>query len=444
MKKINFKKIILILILITAVFFSFLYLEYRKKDTNESKVINFINDFNPFKKNIEKTENDIDADYPFFDLISETEFDFEKPAEKLTKISNLAVAGYGVFMKERFIEMPIITPNKEEENEVIEKKEIKAPPTELVSFLRYVDKKTGNVFQTFADKIDERRISDNFIPQIHEAFVGNNGETAILRYLKNDEKTIETILINLPPELLGGDLAPNGKPSVSFLPENITDFSISQDGLNIFYLFNIENYSFGISALTSGEKKVQVFLSPFTEWLSAWSNNQNISMTSKPAAQVPGFMYLINVNKKDLTKILGDINGLTTLISPNNKMVLYGDDNLSLNIYNLETGSKHPVGARTLPEKCVWNKNGTLIYCAVPQNILSGKYPDSWYQGLISFNDSIWKIDPFLKTASFITNLENSNGLQNIDGIKLMVSEDEKYLFLINKKDFSFWRLNLN
>ena len=66
---------------------------------------------------------------------------------------------------------------------------------------------------------------------------------------------------------------------------------------------------------------------------------------------------------------MGNINGLTTLTSPNGKLVLYSNDNLSLNVYHTDTKVANILGVKTLPEKCVWGKISDFVYCAVPKSI---------------------------------------------------------------------------
>ena len=95
--------------------------------------------------------------------------------------------------------------------------------------LRYVDKATGNIYQTFADKIDERKFSSSVIPRVYEAFFGNEGESVIMRYLKTDNRTIETFVGALPKEFLGSDSVGTNEIKGSFLPENISDISVSPD-----------------------------------------------------------------------------------------------------------------------------------------------------------------------------------------------------------------------
>ena len=84
--------------------------------------------------------------------------------------------------------------------------------------LRYVDRATGNIYQTFADKIEEKKFSSTIIPMVYEAFFGNNGNSVIMRYLKQDAKTIITFVGALPKEFLGADTTSDTEIKGAFLP----------------------------------------------------------------------------------------------------------------------------------------------------------------------------------------------------------------------------------
>jgi hypothetical protein len=373
----------------------------------------------------------------------------EEQVSLLQKVSSFPIAGYSVFNRERFIEVPEMSPavttatqTTTNTNTATTKEAAPAiitPPTETVQVLKYTEKATGNVYQTYVDKIDERKISSNTIPTVHESFFAGNGESVIMRYLQGTS-TIETFMKNLPKEILGGDAIENLQNPGTFLPENITDLSISPDSSQIFYLFNTQNYSIGVTASANGDGKTQVFASPFTEWLSQWPNDRMITLTTKPSSNVPGYMYAVDPIKKDFNKILGGINGLTTLTSPNGKLVLYNTNNLSLYVYNTETGDSQPLSIKTLPEKCTWLKSSVEIYCAVPKNIPSGQYPDSWYMGEISFSDNIWYVDMNSNNTSIVLDTE---GKEDLDMTKVTIDDSQNNLFFINKKDSYLWKLEL-
>jgi len=386
------------------------------------------------------------------------------PNIKLKKVSSIPIAGYVVFSDERLKAIPVVTPNGTPTTNssttpsgtnttqnttgttgIQKTTKPTPPPTEFAPALRYVDRATGNIYETFADTINETQFTNTVIPRVHDAYFGNKCQTVAMRYLGDDGKTIETFIGSLPKEILGDDSTNINQLKGSFLPENITQFNVSPDTTKLFYLFNLgeNDTSAGMTTDSLGNKKVQVFSSPFTEWTSWWPNSSMITLTTKPSTGVPGYMYTVNPDKKDLNKILGNINGLTTLTSPNGKLVLYSDNNLSLNIYNISTNQTNPTGLKTLSEKCTWNKTSDAIYCAVPNSIDQTGYPDIWYQGVVSFTDDIWKINITDGTTSLISDPSSEKGT-NIDGIKLALDDNGNYLFFINKKDSYLWELNLN
>ena len=377
----------------------------------------------------------------------------ETPAAKLIKVSSMPVAGFGLFSKERLKDVPIVVLEAEGSAAGASKvgtgtKKPAPPLTEFMPAVRYVAKATGNIFQTFADKILERKFSGTTIPKVHEAYFGNRGESVAMRYLKSDDRTIETFVGIIPKELLGADTSGNNEVKGTFLPNNVKDISVSPDGLKIFYLFmstnNSEESMIGTVLNLRDNRKVQIFDSSFTEWLPWWPNSNTITLSTKPSANIPGYMYTIDAGGKNLSKILGNINGLTTLAAPNGKLILYGDSLLSISLYHTDTRNSNALGLKTLPEKCVWGRGSDVIYCAVPKSVdFSKAYPDSWYQGDVSFNDELWKIDVKTGNTTLLANPPTIAGGEEIDAIKLAADEGENHLFFVNKKDSFLWKLDL-
>ena len=451
MSKRNFILLIIFSILAVALVLGFLFFRKTSKNGEESGTegTNFISQFNPFNKKPAPSAATPPAEIP--EAVPPT---IETQKAQLTKISSMAVAGYTVFEKERLVDVPapVATPETPPEGAPANiSKKIPAravpPPTEFMSALRYVDKATGNIYQTFADKIEERKFSVTIIPKVHEAYFGSRGESVVMRYLKTDGKTIETFVGTLPKEILGGDTMGQNEVKGSFLPNNIKDLSISPDATKIFYLFESgttpsSSSLIGTTLNLLNNKKTQIFDSHFTEWLSFWPGSNLISLSTKPSAGVPGYMYTMDSDGKNFKKVLGGINVLTTLGSPDGKLILYGDSNLSLSIYDMAKGSSDALNIKTLPEKCVWNKTSDSIYCAVPKSISAGEYPDSWYRGEVSFRDLIWKIDVETNNATLIFD-PASLGEGEMDAIKLVLDGSENYLFFLNKKDSFLWELEL-
>jgi hypothetical protein len=462
MSKRNFILLIIILVLVIAGVFIFLLTRQPANPTgDDTGGTNFGSIFNPFKNNNKPTPP---KPTPPVDVSG-----YEPPAPvatpKLIKVSSMPIAGFTVYSKERLVDVPITNPTPtlplsgEGASAVVppakggsggQKTLVKPTPplTEFVEAVRYVERMTGNIYETFADKIEERKFSTTIIPKIYDAYFGNNGGSVVMRYLKTDGKTIETFVGNLPKELLGGDTTGDNEIKGTFLPDDVKDISVSPDKGSIFYLFNSrnngENSITGTILNLTTNKKTQIFTSPFTEWLSFFPNNKMVTLTTKPASTLPGYLYEIDpTNSKNLiTQVLGNINGLTTLTSPNGKMVLDGDNNLSLSLYHTDTKVSDPFGVKTLPEKCVWGRGNNVVYCAVPKSTDGNGYPDAWYQGEVSFSDQIWKIDIASGNTTMIADPATISG-EEIDGIKLALDDSENYLLFVNKKDSFLWELSL-
>ncbi len=468
MSKRNFTLLIIILIVIVLLIFGFLYLTNTNSSNGTTTGTNFLSRFNPFAttKIIPKPTPPTNVSGYIPPINTEI-----PPKVKLVKVSTMPIAGFTLFKKERLKDVTIpvtTTPNtdtntisitpatqtpdttspskttpttKNTKAKVVVKPV--APATEFMTTARYIEKAKGIIYETFADKIEERKFSNPTIPKIHDAYFGNNGESILMRHLKPDEETIETFIGSLPKEYLGADTTGNNTVKGLFLPDNIKDISVSTDTYKVFYLFEKEDNIIGTILDLKSNQKTQIFDSPFTEWLSSFGGNKEITLSTKPSATTPGFTYEINTDKKELNKVIGGINGLTTLISPNGKLILYAGSNLSLNIYHTDTRNVDTTTLNTLPEKCSWNKNSDAIYCAVPRTINAGIYPDSWYKGETSFSDQIWKMD--LKTGNttlLVDPVLVQNG-EDVDGIKLAVDDGENYLFFVNKKDSFLWKLDL-
>jgi len=458
MSKRNFILLIIIIIIaIVAVFGYFYFNQGTNTPEEDSTGTNFISQFNPFGNSNNPTKPPTTTTPPV-DVSGYQPPIIEVVNLKLKKVSSMPIAGFTVFSKERlkeinpFLTLPlsgegVIPPAKGGSGDL---KKPTPPLTEFMPALKYVERVTGNIYQTFADKIEEKKFSTTIIPMVYEAFFGNKGQSVIMRYLKPDAKTIITFVGTLPKEFIGGDATGSNEIKGIFLPENIKDVSLSSDTNSIFYLFisenNLGDNMIGATFNLLNNKKVQVFDSPFTEWLSLSPNSKMITFTTKPSSGILGYMYTMDPNNKNYNfkKILGGINGLTTLTSPDGKLILYSNDNLALNIYHLDTKVSDVLGVKTLAEKCVWNKTSDAIYCGVPKSIVNGQYPDSWYQGEVSFSDQIWKIDIKTGNATIIADPATMDGGENIDSIKLVIDDGENYLFFVNKKDSFLWELKIN
>lgn len=296
--------------------------------------------------------------------------------------------------------------------------------------VRYVEKMNGHIYKMFLDTKTKEKISNSTIPSIYEAFFNKTAQTVIYRYLSTD-KIISSFVATL------------GALKGEFLPQNISDMSISQDKTKFFYLTENSNGVTGTIGTFGEIKRDIVFTSPFTEWLSQWDNNQRVFLTTKPSYSVNGSIFSLNTTNKTISKIFGGVAGLTTLINPSGSLVLYStstETGPKLGVFDIEKHLTKDLNTYALPEKCVWSSDNINIYCAVPNSITGNQYPDYWYQGLISFDDYFVKINTATGDKTTIINSINETA---IDGTYLFLDKTESLLFFINKKDSTLWSLNI-
>jgi len=236
-----------------------------------------------------------------------------------------------------------------------------------------------------------------------------------------------------------------GGLSGALLNANISELAVSPNQSQFFYLISSQNGAVGYIGDFSGKQKdTQVFTSPYPEWKISWPEINTILFQSAPLSDFPGLIYSFNLKTKSFTKILGGINGLTALMSPDGKKLLYAGSDLSLHLKILgEMDSNIPLGLATLPEKCVWTKDSKGIYCSVPNTLSAGNEPESWYQGLVSFTDSFWLINTTTGAKEQLFNPSSMTSQTKIDGVNLFLSSKEDRLFVTDKQSEVLWMLNL-
>ena len=325
--------------------------------------------------------------------------------------------------------------------------EIVVPPKTIIKdVVRYVEKGTSNIYDAFADTLATTRLSNTTMPGVHEAFFGNQGKTVFMRYLKDDNQTIETFIGTVPEPVVGGDALP--QLTGSLMPENIEDMSISPDGTQLLYLLPSANSLLGFVSDLDGKNQKRVFSSAFFGWLSQWATPKSLVFTVKATAYGDGFAYVSDLGQGGFSKIIGNIAGLTTLMSPNGKYVLFSHNagaGPGLGLLATDTKQVHDIGLSSLPEKCAWDRKGLTVYCATPYSIPSGHlFPDDWYQGTVAFDDSFWIVD--------VTGTYNnqklfdpvSEGGESTDGVNLRVDDSNKYLYFVNRKTGILWQYDLS
>ena len=313
--------------------------------------------------------------------------------------------------------------------------------------LRFVDREKGNIYEYDTNKQEEPvRTTNTTIAKIQDTQWSKNSNNLILSFL-DDENNINNfsgkIKISTSTEGTVGEIT-----TEAFLTKNSIQSIINPSGDKIFELINKpgKSGSYGVISSTKAENKKQIFDSPLSLFNINWINDNIITFTTKPSYKDDGILFFFNIKSNTFDKIFGSIKGLTTNTNETGDLVAYSETknkDISLNVYDVIKREIIKLDISTIADKCVWStKNTKKLYCAIPKEIIKNQYPDVWYQGLVSFSDNIWFIDTESGSTKLIFDIDKEK-YSDIDAFNLKLSDDDKYLSLINKNDLSLWLLEI-
>ncbi len=311
--------------------------------------------------------------------------------------------------------------------------------------IHYILRANGNIYETYTDSPEIKRLSITTVPKVYESAWLTDGQKLIIRYLREATDSIQTFSVKINPatstlnEFAGGI-------DGNHLPENISTLALNPASDKLFYLVTGANGSTGFISKPDGLNKKVIFDSPLVEWLVSWPKEEMITLTTKASATIPGYLYFLNSTTGNFSRVLGNINGLTTKTNKDATAVLYSDSSRGkpqLSLFDLKKGESKLLPWNTLPEKCLWsNVDAKIIYCAVPKTLLAGDYPDAWYQGLISFSDDWWLINTDTGASILVYNFEKESN-NSLDIIQPQMDKAGDYLFFMDKTNLTFWSLSL-
>ncbi len=311
--------------------------------------------------------------------------------------------------------------------------------------VRYMEKESGHTYTAPLKVITKTRLTNTTIPRVREAVWLPGGERVIAQYLEESEETIKSFYGEVKPKITPLGVLSEGTLEGKFLNDNLTELTSHPTLEKIFYLLE-DNTTEGIVAERDGSKATRVFSSIIREWLPQWVTTNTIFLTTKASGRSPGFLIALNTANGVETEILQNISGLTTNVSPKADKLLYGRsvaNGVELYVYDIKSRVETKLPLASLPEKCAWDPSNTdVIFCGVPRRQPSGLYPDSWYKGLTTFEDGLWKINVKTSEASVVGNFRSVTEDQ-FDIIKPSVSKDGGYVVFVNKHDYSLWSVKV-
>jgi hypothetical protein len=351
-----------------------------------------------------------------------------------------------------------------------------ASTTASSTFVRFVDRGTGYIYDMNMASATPANISNTTVPLVYESYWNSNGMSGIFRYIKEGSDDITNFYVQLrstatatTPASLVPSYAGQGTSTATtsipvqpaqllgqtpfelrgtYFPGNIISVAVSPKGNQLFTIENVSGNGVGFISNFDGSGSKQIFSTPLTQVNAFWPTASTLMMSTRASANSFGYLYSIKAKTGGMSEVLGGLSGLSVLPNPTAQLILYSDlsssGNLVASLYNIKTASSQDLPFVTLADKCVWSKlNPVNLFCAVPTSAPSGTYPDDWYRGTASTIDQIIEVDTDTGNIHGVSNL-SQEAKTSIDAEWLALDPSERFLYFVNKKDLSLWSVDLN
>lgn len=323
----------------------------------------------------------------------------------------------------------------------------------------FFERTSGNLFQMSAVAPDSPvRITNTTLPRVVQAWGGLVGSTTnfVIR-TNNDRPKTELAVLARAPETAStsaSSLFLGTEEEIGSTLQSLTvtptptafDFAVSPTGRQLAFLQLGSGGTDLVSSNWDGSKREKLSSLPLTQLNLAWPASTTIAISTRANSASDGLLYFYDTRTKKLELVMSGVKGLAAKASPNARYVLYSGSAYQgafAALYDRKTGKIDRLPFKTLVEKCVWGQDSDTIYCGAPPSLPPGNYPDAWYQGTVNFSDNLWQLDVASKRATLLFNPELNNLGESIDATQLTMDETNRQLYLVNKNNFSLWRLSL-
>lgn len=297
--------------------------------------------------------------------------------------------------------------------------------------VNYIDRQSGNVYSYLTRAKTLTRTSNKTIPGIQSAAWVPNGSLAFVRYLTGaDFSTINTYA-----------LPANGSPGY-FLKQDVADVAVSSTTI-LTLASGVTGSSASLARLdTTGA--TAVFTSPLSSLRLSFAGKGQYLAYTKPSGALVGSAFLVD-SAGYFSRVAAE-NGLVALASPSGKWVLVSstrETGMQMRLVNAATGESLPLPVATIADKCVWTADESALYCGIPSNpSTTALYPDDWYQGAVSFDDRLWRINVAGRYAELVLTFSKEAG-SSLDATALAIDTNKSTLVFVNKIDGSLWSFSL-
>lgn len=310
--------------------------------------------------------------------------------------------------------------------------------------VRFVERTSGNIFyKPIASGAAPIRLTNTLIPYVYEV-LWIDDDSLLIRHSTDGGITLRTFLGNVVQSTttdglssLDGGYLDDGTIAIAINPSRVEPM--------LFYLVQGADGVVGLTADREGKNPKRIWSSPLSGWNISWLTPDSIVLGQKAAAGASGSVYRLSLATKEMSLVLGNLNGLTVLQHPTQDAVIYSTSQGGvLKLFSRVAGIVYELPLATFAEKCVWGRGRALqIYCAVPATLPELPLPDSWYRGETDFADRWYKVDPVTGTAEALLDPSSDFGVE-IDVLRPTLNEAGDTIEFTDAKTGTPWMLRIS
>lgn len=296
----------------------------------------------------------------------------------------------------------------------------------------YIERESGNVYEFISHARTLTRTSNKTLPGIQEAVWAQDGSLAFARFLERIGVDERVSTFALPHTGEGGYLLQN----------NISQVLVTGSSTLITLAPTSDGSIATVSTLAGGSVST-LFTSAFSS-LRLSVGKGLLLATTKAGVKSKGFAFTVDTKSGAFTRVLGPLSGLTTLVSPSGRYILYSytdKKSVVLSVFDTALKSATRLPLSTVTEKCTWSSDSLSVFCGVPTTLV-GTYPDDWYQGVVHSSDRLWRIDVADRVATQLIDPKTAGNV-DIDAVGLSVDATTDILVFTNKTDKTLWLYDL-
>jgi hypothetical protein len=309
-----------------------------------------------------------------------------------------------------------------------------------VQTVRYVDKRTGNIYQTPLENIETpEKLSQKTLLRVAHTVWSSNADTALVFRLNDTSDAVYTylgILANATTTSMSGRPLPAGIQSAVFSP----------DQKAFAYLLPTSNgTTLYVEQVASGARK-DIWKSPLTDLTVGW-DGAHIIVYMNPTSYADGIVWLIDPVTGSDTIVLSDESALAAKESPDGSRILFSfkekNNTYTLRVYDIATKNVVYLPMATIIEKCTWGPHASsFVYCAIPRTTLGEHFVDEFYQGTLATDDVLWRMNTVTGEVTKLVDLYEQLKVR-VDVVYPHVSEDGAFLVFQTRRNNYLWSLRL-